>query len=88
MFLSYLYAKVRLFPDMCKHIALICVNISLIYVNTYLWRPSGLTMPLFALFVLHSAARVLRYVKSSFCISPLFIYTFLHLRHFHMLTKT
>ena len=26
MFLSYLYAKVRFFADMCKHIALIDVN--------------------------------------------------------------
>ena len=38
---SYLSAKLRKKTDMCKHIALICVNIFLIYVNTFRCLASG-----------------------------------------------
>lgn len=88
VFLSYLYAKVQLFPDMCKHIPLICVNISLIYVNTFRRVFSVLATPLFLLCVLRFMCNMLKKRNFSAALRAVSVYILLHLRESRMLTKT
>lgn len=88
MVVSFSTAKIRLFPDMCKHIALICVNISLIYVNTFRRVSSVLATPLFLLRVLRFVCNMLKKRNFSAALRAVSVYILLHLRELRMLTKT